>query len=70
MYVGQISMCLKNFISRDPNGMMDEADFERHPHVVLLLDFIEKMLLEYRNKERYYDVVHLVGLIVALFENM
>lgn len=69
-YVNQIADALKNYVSRDPEGMLKVPEGETKSHLQLTFHFIVRCLAVNRNGEGHLDGVTIMGFIVALLENM
>ena len=69
-YVNQIVPALKNFISRDPNGMMAVGENQDMTHLDLTMLFIRRILEINRNGSDMCDGVSVINLLIALLENM
>lgn len=69
-FVNVICVALKNYISRDPNGMMCVGESQEKSHLQLIYHFIRRCLKVTRNGKDYLDGIAVVSVIVAMFENM
>jgi len=69
-FVNQICVALKNYIARDPNGMMKVGEGQEKTHLGLIYHFIQRCLAVTRNGKDYLDGIAVVSVIVAMFENM
>jgi hypothetical protein len=70
-FVSQISVTLKNYISRDPEGMLTVGEGQDKNYLRLTYHFLKRCLEVNRNSGgAYIDGVSIMGLMVAIFENM
>lgn len=69
-YVNQITDALKNYVSRDPEGMLKLGEDQTKSHLHLTFHFIVRCLAVNRNGEGHLDGVTIMGFIVALLENL
>lgn len=69
-FVNQICTAVKNYISRDPNGMMAVGQDQDKTHLQLIYHFLVRCLAVNRNSSGFVDGVAIMGVIVAMLENM
>lgn len=69
-FVGLICTVLKNYVARDPEGMMRVGVDQEKSHLQLTYHFLVRCLAVNRNSSEFGDGVAIMGLIVAILENM
>jgi len=69
-FVSQVTIALKNFISRDPNTMLAIGENQDKSYLALLFMFIKRILEVNRNGKDMIDGVTVMNLIIAVLENM
>lgn len=69
-YVNQIVIALKNYFSRDQNGILSVGEGQQKSHLHLTYHFITRCLHVNRNSSDGCDGVAVMGLIIAILENM
>jgi hypothetical protein len=57
-------------VSRDPDGMMAIGVDQEKSHLQLTYHFLQRCLKVNRNGSSYLDGIAIMGLIVAILENM
>ena len=64
-------MLLKNYISRDPEGMMKVPGKNwAKSHLAMMFPFIRRYLEISRKKEDFMDSISVLSIIIAMFENL
>lgn len=64
-------VALKNYVAKDQEGMFKVGENQEKTHLQLMYHFIKRCLEVNRNSSGgYLDGVSIMGLIIALFENM
>jgi hypothetical protein len=70
-FVSQIAVTLKNYISRDPEGMLAVGEGQDKNYLHLTYHFLKRCLEVNRNSGgAYIDGVSIMSLMVSIFENM
>lgn len=69
-YVTRVCIAVKNYVSRDPDGMMKIGEGQTKSHLALIYNFIHRCLELNRNGIDDADGIAIVNIIVAMFENM
>lgn len=69
-YISQVVIALKNYISRDSEGLKKVGEGQEESHLHLLFRFIKRILEINANGKNMCDGVTIMGLIVCLLENM
>ena len=70
-YVNQICIALKNYVARDPDGMMAVGEGQEKTHLALTHHFIRRCLSVNRQSAGdFFDGIAVVSLIIAMLENM
>ena len=68
--VTQICVALKNYVSRDPQGMLQVGEDQAKDHLSLMFHFFKRCLEVNRNSSNYLDGIGIMNLIIAILENM
>ena len=61
---------MKNYIARDPAGIMRYGFLYKKTHLVQILDFVRKALEDSHSSNEEHAGVATLGILVAIFENM
>ena len=69
-FVSQICAVLRNYFSRDPDSLLRVAPDSDKTFLQQTFLFIKRCLEVNRNGEHYLDGIAIMGLIIALLENM
>lgn len=69
-YVNQIVIALKNYFARDQNGILCVGENQTKTNLQLTYHFINRCLQVNRNGSDGLDGVAVMGLIIAILENM
>ena len=71
-YLNQITLLIKNYLIRDPEGagLMKESEKNGMTNMALTHDFIKGALTVSRDPKVKIDGVPIIDLILAMFENM
>ena len=69
-YVNQIAVSLKNYFAHDQNGIISVGEGQTKTHLQLTYHFINRCLTVNRSSSDGCDGVAVVGLIIAILENM
>ena len=68
-YIQYISLALKNYIARDPVGLVKVVD--ETSYLIQICDFLERCFqIERITKNDKLDSIYIVNIIIALFENI
>ena len=70
-YVNEIALAIKNYISRDPEGMMKVSENQQKTHLDQVLLFIQRCLKINRTRNNdYLGSLMAIGLTITMFEAM
>ena len=69
-YIRSFSLAIKNYISRDPEGMLKRGENEILNYLGLTINYIGRCMSINRESDDYLDGVVVVGVIISMFENM
>mmetsp|Transcript_7597 Transcript_7597/g.12766 ORF Transcript_7597/g.12766 Transcript_7597/m.12766 type:complete len:328 (-) Transcript_7597:970-1953(-) len=69
-FVSQICLAIKNYISRDPEGMLRVGEDQEKSFLHLTYHFLTRCLKVNRNSSDMMDGIAVVGVIISLFEDM
>ena len=69
-FVTQICGVLRNYFSRDPDGILRNGPGQDKSYLQLTYHFIKRCLQVNRNGDHYLDGIAVMGLIIAILENM
>ena len=69
-YLRQIVVALKNFISRDPKGMLKVGQGQSESNLALVFHFVQKCIKISRSNNEYQDRISIISVLIALLENM
>lgn len=69
-HVYVICVALKNYVCRDPDGMMKVAKGRYKSHLIIYLDFVAGLLKRNRDQDELADGISILGLLIALLDNM
>mmetsp|Transcript_29520 Transcript_29520/g.44887 ORF Transcript_29520/g.44887 Transcript_29520/m.44887 type:complete len:666 (+) Transcript_29520:641-2638(+) len=69
-YVNQVVIALKNYTSRDSQGMLAVGQDQDKTHLQLTFHLIQRVLAVNRNSKNCMDGIAVINLIIAFLENM
>lgn len=69
-FLGQVAVCLQNFISRDPETLMTVGEGQTETYFQLAIKFIQQVLVINSKGVHKQDGVTILRVVIAIFENM
>ena len=68
--LGQVAICLQNFIAKDPQGFMSVGEGQTETYFELAFKFVQRILVINANSTHKQDGVTIMRVLIAILENL
>ena len=69
-YLGQVSVCLQNFVSKDPTTFMSIGEGQTETFFELTFRFVQRILVINHNSTHKQDGITVLRVVIAMLENL